>query len=75
MDVEVGREYLAPDPDQDGMMIRVKVVGFGGPEDAVEAFEVEGRPIKRDVVWVMYLEGDRDGTTGKVLYEHFKKLD
>jgi hypothetical protein len=72
MEVKIGQQVLAPNPDGEGM-IKATVVGIGEQTDAVEIM-IEGKPVKRDVAFIRYDEGKREGTADRCRYDLLKPL-
>ena len=67
-----GQRVTVPDPDGDGRITAT----FHGADPSrpgeVPDPHVAGGTRLVDQAWVVYDEGDRDGTTGLVPYEHIR---
>jgi hypothetical protein len=74
VEVDIGQQVLAPDPEGTAM-IRATVVAFGDPIDAVEETTVEGKPVMRDVAIIRYDEGTQEGFTGRCRYELLQPIE
>jgi hypothetical protein len=71
MEVEIGHEYLGPDPD--GKMVRVRVDKRGSPSDRIQ-IEIRGQRVPSDVAIITFLQGKHKGLIGHVSYLHLEAL-
>jgi hypothetical protein len=71
MEVDVGHEYLGPDPD--GRMVRLRVDKRGNPGDRIQ-IEIRGHRVPSDVAIVTFLQGEHKGSTARVSYLQLKAL-
>lgn len=72
MEVEIGHEYLGPDPD--GKMVRVRVDKRGSPSDRIQ-IEIRGQRVPSDVAIITFLQGEHKGLVGRVSYLHLVALN
>jgi hypothetical protein len=72
LEVEIGHEYLGPDPD--GKMVRVRVDKRGSSSDRIQ-IEIRGHRVPSDVAIVTFLQGRQKGRVGRVSYLHLVALN
>jgi hypothetical protein len=72
LEVEIGHEYLGPDPD--GKMVRVRVDKRGGSSDRIP-IKIRGHWVPSDVAIITFLQGEHKGRVGRASYLHLVALN